>query len=141
MNILHVARGEEKFAFLYVVIAAGAIASAMVYSAIAGLSWLQNLLLLVGCLIVGWAILFSVLEVRRIASTPKNRGEAAFKEDYPDRIVTVEPPTGDPYPHHEDYPQSAGFDQGQLTSRIPNSTPFMDRFLNRQRSKKQPVAH
>ena len=35
------------------------------------------------------------------------------------------PPTGEPYPHHEDYPESAGEDQGQLTSHLPGSTPLM----------------
>jgi hypothetical protein len=135
-HILHISRGEESIAFLYVVVAVGAISTAMLYSVVAGLTWWQDLLMLIGSLILGWAILFSVLEVRRSASTPEDRAKQAFQEDYPDRIVVVDPPTGDPCPHHEDYPQSAGLDQGQLTSRIPDSTPFVDRFLNRPRGKK-----
>jgi hypothetical protein len=32
----------------------------------------------------------------------------------------------EPYPHHEHYPESAGEDQGQLTSHLPGSTPFLE---------------
>ena|SRR5579863_802634 len=125
------ARGEERFAFLYVVIAAGAVASAMIYGGIAGLSWTRTLLALLGCLIVGWAILFSILEVRRISRAAESRPLEALEEPYPSRIVVVQPPTGEPYPHHEDYTESQGFDQGQLTSRIADTTPFVERVLRR----------
>lgn len=129
------ARGEEKFAFLYVVIAAGAVASAMIYGGIAGLSWSRTFLALLGCLIVGWAILFSILEVRRISRAADSRPTEALvgPEPYPTRIVVVQPPTGDAYPHHEDYNESQGFDQGQLTSRIADTTPFVERLLRRWR--------
>ena len=131
--------GREKFAFLYVVIAAAGLAGVMTYSGIAGLAWWQSLLMLVGCLIVGWAILFSILEVRRLGQTTKERADEAVEgssNPYPSRNVVVAPPTADPYPHHEDYAQSSGFDQGQLTSQLPDSTPFIDRFLSG-RNKKQ----
>jgi len=55
---------------------------------------------------------------------------------YATRTVAVKPPTGEPYPHHEYFVESAGFDQGQLTSRIPGSTPFLDSFVERWRAKK-----
>jgi hypothetical protein len=132
--------GHERFVFLYAVIAAGAIASAMTYSAIAGLAWWQSLLTLIACLTVGCAILFSILEVRRLAQTPNQRADEALvstSNPYPSRIVVVEPPTGDPYPHHEDYAESAGLDQGQLTSKLPDSTPFIDSILSRGLNKKQ----
>ena len=127
--------GREKFAFLYVVVSAPVIACVMIYSAIGGLTWWQTLLLLSGGLIGAWATLFSLLEVRRLAQTPKDRADEGLDEPNPycSRCVTVEPPTGDPCPHHEDYPESAGFDQGQLTSRIPDATPFVEKFLSRQR--------
>lgn len=132
--------GHEKFAFLYAVIAAAGIAGVMTLSGIAGLAWWQSVLMLTGCLIVGWALLFSILEVRRLAQTAKERAAEALEggsNPYPSRIVAVAPPTADPYPHHEDYAQSSGFDQGQLTSQLPDSTPFVDRFLSGGRSKKQ----
>jgi len=131
--------GRERFTFLYVVISAIAIAFVMTYSGIAGLAWWQSLLMLIGCLTVGWAFLFSVLEMRRLAQKPKNKGDEALTEanPYSPRIVAVKPPTGEPYPHHEYYAESQGFDQGQLTSQLPDSTPFIDRFLSRGREKKQ----
>lgn len=134
-----IAPGNERFAFLYVVIAAGALASAMIYSAIAGLTMWQTILAVIGAVVVGWAILFSVLEVRRLARTPAEAAQALEEASnpYTSRTVVVEPPTADPYPHHEDYTQSSGFDQGQLTSRIADTTPFIGRLLGRRRGEMQ----
>ncbi|HUJ51237.1 MAG TPA: hypothetical protein VLW25_13595 [Bryobacteraceae bacterium] len=136
-----IAPGNERFAFLYVVIAAGALASAMIYSAIAGLTMWQTILAVIGAVVVGWAILFSVLEVRRLARTPAEAAQALEEASnpYTSRTVVVEPPTADPYPHHEDYTQSSGFDQGQLTSRIADTTPFIGRLLGRRRGEMQKV--
>ena len=122
--------GNERFAFLYVVIAAGATASAMIFSGLAGLVWWQSILTVIGAVVVGWAVLFSILEVRRLAQTPNEAAKALenASNPYSTRTVVVEPSTADPYPHHEDYVQSSGFDQGQLTSRIPDTTPFLNRF-------------
>jgi hypothetical protein len=132
-------RGQEKYAFLYVAISAVALAVVMTYSGLAGLVWWQSLLLLLGGLIGAWATLFSVLEVRRLAQ-PSKSGEAQVEaEAYPPRTIVVAPPTGDPYPHHEEYAESSGFDQGQLTSRIPDETPFTGKFLGR-RNKKEVAA-
>ncbi|MBZ5609286.1 MAG: hypothetical protein LAP38_13565 [Acidobacteriia bacterium] len=131
---------QPKFAFLYVVISTVAIAGVMTYSAIAGLAWWQSLLLLIGCLIGAWMTLFSFLEMHRLAPTPKNPAGGAPQEEadpYAPRTVVVAPPTGDPYPHHEDYAESSGFDQGQLTSKLPDETPFIGMFLSRRRFKKQ----
>ena len=135
-KFLGIVPGHERFAFLYAVIAAGAIASAMIYSGLTGLTLWQTGLALIGAVVVGWAILFSVLEVRRLAQTPDEAAKELEEASnpYTSRTVVVEPPTADPYPHHEDYVQSSGFDQGQLTSRIPDSTPFIDRFLRRRRA-------
>ena len=133
---------ERRFAFLYVVISAVAVTCVMSYSAIAGLLWWQSLLLLTGGLIGAWATLFSFLEVRRLTLDPKSAGEALRDEEdpYAARTVVVAPPTGEPYPHHEDFPESAGFDQGQLTSQLAAETPFIERFLSRRRSEKQLAA-
>jgi hypothetical protein len=142
-KFIGVARGEEKFAFLYVVISAVAVGCAMTYSFIAGLAWWQTMLVLIGGLSGAWATVFSFLEIRRLAQTPKDAADEALKEEadpYTSRAVFVEPPTGDPYPHHEDYAESAGLDQGQLTSQLPDSSPLLDTFLSRRRSQKQKVA-
>ena len=99
--------------------------------------------MLTGCLIVGWAILFSVLEVRRLGQTAKERADEALEDanPYSSRIVVVEPPTGERYPHHEDHAESPGLDQGQRTSQLPDSMPFIDRFLSRGLDKKQKPGH
>ena len=133
--------GEERFAFLYVVISAAAIGCAMTYSWIASLNRWQTVLLVIGCLIGAWATVFSFLEVRRIAKSGKSAAESVQEEVdlYPSRTVVVAPPTGDPYPHHEDYSESAGLDQGQLTSQLTGSTPFTEGLLSRRRNEKQEV--
>ncbi len=135
-------KGEEKFAFLYAVIAAIAVGCAMTFSWIVGLVWWQAVLLVIGCLIGAWATLFSFLEVHRLNAAPKSAEEALREEvdPYASRSVVVDPPTGDPYPHHEDYAQSSGQDQGQLTSRLTDSTPFVDAIMNRRRMAKQTAA-
>ena len=131
-NIFAIVPGHERFAFLYVAISAPVIACVMAYSAMAGLTWWQSLIMLIGFLIGAWATLFSFLEVRRLAQTPKDRADEELRNanPYSSRMVVVEPPTGDPYPHHEDYPESSGQDQGQLTSHLPDETPLIGRFLN-----------
>lgn len=133
--------GQEKFTFLYGAVSAVAITCAIAYSMFASLAWLQSLLLLIGCLFVGCALVFTFIEVHRAAGASKKTGEV-LNEDadlYASRTVDIRPPTGEPYPHHEDFAESAGLDQGQLTSRIPGSTPFLDVFSSR-RSRKQKAA-
>jgi len=132
-------KGKEKFAFLYAVISVVAIGCAMTFSWIVGLAWWQAALLVIGCLIGAWATLFSLLEIQRLGAKPKSAEEALSEEadPYASRSVVVDPPTGDPYPHHEDYAQSSGQDQGQLTSRLTGSTPFVDAILSRRRMAKQ----
>jgi hypothetical protein len=127
--------GERKFAFLYLVISTVAIAGVMTISGLSGLSWWQSLLMLIGSLIVVWTVLFTFLEVRRLGQTPKGLEGPAEGDPYAPRKLVVAPPTGDAYPHHEDYVESQGFDQGQLTSRIADSTPFVDRLLRRREKK------
>lgn len=140
VRITGVAPGHEKFAFLYEVIAAGALGSAITYGIVAGLSWPRTLLAVMGALTIGWAVLFSVLEVRRLAQTPEDRAKEALagsSNPYLSRTVPVLPAAGDPCPHHEYYPESQGLDQGQLTSRLPGSTPLIDGILDRWTNRKQ----
>jgi hypothetical protein len=130
---------ERRFAFLYAVIAAAAVAFVMTISGVAGLVWWQSVLMLIGTVIVGWAVLFSVLEIRRLGKGKDEVEEAEDVDAYPSRKVVVAPPTCDACVHHEDYVESQGFDQGQLTSRIPDGTPFIDEML-RGREKQEAVA-
>ena len=132
----HLTRGEEKFAFLYVAVSAAVVACAMTYSGIAHLTWWQTMLMLVGLLGGAWATIFSFLEVYRLNRTPEERAAGMVEEEAgPSRPLPVAPPTGEPYPHHEYFTESAGFDQGQLTSRLPDATPLIEGFLGRFRSR------
>lgn len=124
-----IARGKEKYAFLYGVAAAIAATGVIVYSLIASLNWWQTSLLLIGCVLVVWTVVFSVLEMNW--GDRNKKGEAKSLNEEPDpyasRTVVIGPPTGEPYPHHEDHAESPGLDQGQLTSQLPDSLPFFGR--------------
>lgn len=134
---------NARFSFLYVFISAIAVGIAMTYSLIAGLAWWQTALVLIGGVVGACATLFTVLEVRRIAQTPEQRAaEALIEQENPDALppVVVLPPTGDPCPHHEDYPESAGFSEEQLVFRTPDRTPLIEDFLDRRAKRKQQAA-
>ena len=134
------APGEEKFTFLYVVMSAAAITCATAYSLIAGLGLLQASLLLIGCLLVACAFVFSFMEIRRAVRADKKSVDESFAREpdpYASRTVDVAPPTQDAYPHHEDYVESQGLDQGQLTARISGSTPFIDRLFGSDTKKQE----
>jgi hypothetical protein len=128
--------GHGKFAFVYGVVGVGTLVATAAFAALADLSWLQGLLIFIGCLSVGWAILFTILEVRRLAQSAREREEEALlssSNPYVSHSVAIDPSTGDPYPHHEDYGESCGQDQGQRTSRLPGTTPLIDRLVKRAR--------
>lgn len=75
------------------------------------------------------------------SNAERRRGASEEEADpYAPRTVVVGPPTGAPYPHHEDYPESAGLEEGQLCSRLTDPTPLIEDFLNR-RSKTKQKAH
>jgi len=130
---------NARFNFLYAVISAIAIGCAITYIFIAGLGGWQTAMVSVGLLLGAWATLFSFLEVRRLAQTPKSVDEALKEEPdpYAPRTVVVEPPTGVPYPHHEDYPESAGLEEGQLVSRLTDPTPLIEDYLIRRHKEKE----
>lgn len=137
-KFLGIAPGQERFAFLYVAISALVVACGMTFSGVAHLTGGQTVLLLCGLLVGAWATVFSLLEVRRITRTAKNGADEALDQaanPYFSRTVVVKPATGEPYPHHEYFTESQGFDQGQLTSRLPDATPIIESFLARRRTK------
>lgn len=127
-------RKSSRVAFAFVVASAIAITCITLYSLIAGFSRLETLFLLLGCLIVIWAMIFSFFEVRRIAERSKSIAEREEVDPDAPSQVKVGPPTGHPYPHHEDHRESAGFDQGQLTSRLPDLPPIRFRLPWRRRA-------
>lgn len=98
----------------------------VLYALVADLGLFQALLLLGGCLLVLGAMLFTFLEVRRLARGSNRRPGPNVEEADPDasRVVVIEPPTGEPYPHHEHHVGSPGLDQGQLTSQLPDPPPW-----------------
>ena len=113
---------------------AGATASLMI-CLMAGLSRHECVInTIAGALIIGGGV-FSLLHHRR---THRNhdleiksiREAAAFDADLAaHRAIAeqgiTEPPVGsEPYFHHEDHAESPGYDEGQLLSRLPETTPF-----------------
>jgi hypothetical protein len=84
-----------------------------------------------GISLVVWGIIFTVLEVRRIAGISMAHRTRDEVEAYQNRrpAVLVQPPTGEACPHHEDHAESPGLDQGQLTSALQGTTPLIDRLL------------
>lgn len=126
-------RRRSRIAFIYVVATAVVATCSILYSLTAELSRWQSLVLLVGLLVVIWAIIFSFLEVGRLASrSPKISGADETVDPDAHRRVIVEASTGDPYPHHENQPASPGMDQGQFTSQLRGETPLME-FLHRRK--------
>ena len=137
-------RKLSRVLFPYLIVFAVVVTLIAGFGMVVGLNGWETLLWSVGvCLVIGAGI-FTYCEVRRLAGISKSNAELAREEDEVDRIaqhtVIVEPPTGEPYPHHEDHLQSEGFDQGQLTSRMPSPTPLVrDSLHTRKPTVKQPA--
>lgn len=124
----------EKFTFLYVAISALAVTCAIAYSLAAGLTFLRGSMLIVGCLVVACAFVYNFMEVRRSTRKP-DAARSPEPDPYGPHTVVTAPPTGDAYPHHEAYVESQGFDQSQLTARIPDQTPYPTGLFARRRKK------
>ena len=113
-------RKASRVAFAFAVVTASVITCIALYSLVAGLTRFEAISLLIGSLVVIWAVIFTFFEVGRIASRKKSiSGHEEIDPDAPCNVV-IQPPTGHPYPHHEEIAGSSGFDQGQLTSRLPD---------------------
>jgi hypothetical protein len=131
-------RKNSRIAGVYVAATAVTVTSLVLYSLMAGLPASESLLLLLGVLIVIWAIVFTFLEVGRIAARAKSiAGSDELVDPDAPRTVIVEGPTGEATPHHEAHAGSPGLDQGQLTSNLPDHTPtigYLMRFGHRKSS-------
>ncbi len=129
-------RKASRVAFTYVVVSAVVITAILLYSLVAELTWPQRVWLTLGVLVVVWGIVFSILEVRRIAAREKSIvGPPHMVDPDAPRKVMVEPPTGEATPHHELHAGSEGLDQGQLTSRL-TGTPTPREIFQRRGGKK-----
>ena len=79
-------------------------------------------------------IVFSLLKTQRPVPSASARRLArqyqAFEADLArigtEKLQEQSTSRDEPYPHHETYPESPGEDQGQLTSHLPGSTPFLE---------------
>lgn len=89
-----------------------------------GLRVWAAVLFAIGCAVLVWAVVFTILQFSRFA---RPRARKSSHEREVRRVVTVEPPTAEALPHHEDHAESPGIDQGQLTSDLPGSTPLVGR--------------
>jgi hypothetical protein len=85
-----------------------------------------------GVLIGG--IVFSLLRTQRPVPSASSRRLARECEAFEVDLVRIEreklleqsTTRDEPCPHHENHPGSPGQDQGQLTSRLPGTTPFFE---------------
>ncbi|MGB6947235.1 MAG: hypothetical protein WBE37_32850 [Bryobacteraceae bacterium] len=127
-------RKTSQVAFIYAVVTAVVATCIILFGLTADWSRFQTALLLVGSLVVVWAIAFSFMEVARLAARSEKITGPDERVD-PDApcVVIVEPPTGEATPHHESHVGSPGLDQGQLTSSLPDHTPTFGKFLSRGR--------
>ena len=126
-------RFEETLA----IVAAASLA--LIIGLMAGLSWQQCLILIFGvsCLVGG--IVFTLLEMHRLthpptggsAPSPATKAATVLR-----RIVVRSWQSIDPLPHHENYPECPGQDQGQRTSNLPGSTPLLEAIAARLHSRR-----
>jgi hypothetical protein len=131
-------RKTSRVAFIYAVLTAMVATCITLYGLTADWPRSQTLLLLAGSLIVVWAIVFTFLEVGRIAARDSSivGPDDGVDPDAPRRVV-VEGPTGEATPHHEVHAGSPGLDQGQLTSSLPDHTPSIGSLLRLNQRKRQ----
>jgi hypothetical protein len=111
--------------FVYMIVVAITATCCIVLSMVAGLSTGQTLSLTIGGSALVWAAVFTLVKFNGAWKTNQFQGPGADLNIK--RVVIVEPPTGEPYPHHEDHAGSEGKDQGQLTCHLPGSTPLVGR--------------
>ena len=95
---------------------------------------LSPLILIGAAAILIGGIVFSLLKTQRPVASASARRLArqyeAFEADLAriktEKLLEQSTDRDEPYPHHETHPESPGEDQGQLTSHLPGSTPFLE---------------
>jgi hypothetical protein len=117
----------------------------MIFSLLAGLKWQACLMLMAAIAVLVGGVLFTFLELHRLALRVRGRKKTRTGQDdiiganqsaiamkhlalfeQRQRIAQEVAASNEPYPHHEAHSESPGEDQGQLTSHLPGSTPFLE---------------
>lgn len=68
------------------------------------------------------------LEIKSILEAAAFNADLAAQRAIAERAITEPPAGSEPYFHHEDHAESPGYDEGQLLSRLPETTPFFEHF-------------
>jgi hypothetical protein len=68
------------------------------------------------------------LEIKSILEAAAFDTDLAAQRAIAEQAITEPPAGSEPYRHHEDHAESPGYDEGQLTSRLPGTTPFFEHF-------------
>ncbi|HYL34749.1 MAG TPA: hypothetical protein VEV17_02420, partial [Bryobacteraceae bacterium] len=119
----------------------------------ARIGWQNCLILIASVTAFTGGVLFALLELHRLGRGASGNA-TTLAQDTSDasqsirltaiaslrRIMLQYTENNDPYPHHEDYPESPGQDQGQLTSRLPGSTPLLEELATAYRKLQQRTA-
>lgn len=95
---------------------------------------LAGLILMSAAAVLIGGIVFSLLKMQRAVPSASSRRLARRCDVLEAHLVRIEREklleqstnSDEPYPHHENHPESPGEDQGQLTSHLPGSTPFFE---------------
>lgn len=107
---------------------------AFILGMLGGLNEPKRAIVMCAAAVVVGGIVFSILELswRRNSKEVMDQSESIdrFEAELAERRAKAEsatlPEHLEPYRHHEQHPESPGFDQGQLTSNLPGTTPFFD---------------
>jgi hypothetical protein len=132
----------NKLPFEYLLPMVAAATIAMMFSLLMDVSGAVCLMLMgAGATLIG-GVAFTLVQMHTLGlSQETGSPDRAAHHEHPDasrsaesrlrahRIMLLKQPANEcePYPHHEDYPESAGEDQGQLTSHLTGSTPFFEK--------------
>ena len=115
-----------------------------------GLSVSITLILMIGTALLTGGVLFTFLEIRRIAPPTLTDSditrEALRTVNHSDQLIILGilrrrmAPLfeNEACPHHEYFPESPGEDQGQLTSQLSASTPILEELIAAYRKRQRP---
>jgi len=139
-------KGDEGSLFQCLLAMAAAATTAMVFSLISGINWQFGLVLMGTAAALAGAALFTFLEMRRLgrASLGRELTQATRQGASGGQNTSIESTysvtraeqrrrkmgqsvdSNEACFHHENHPESPGEDQGQLTSHLSGSTPFLE---------------
>jgi hypothetical protein len=121
---------EMSFEYLLPMVAAAALA--LMFGLLGGVNWRLCLMLMGGGALTG-GVAFTFLQMHSLGLPQKARAPDRIVPSAADSKLRTQRHTlvkqaaweYEPCPHHENYPESPGEDQG-LTSHLPGSSPFFD---------------